>query len=357
MFSRCVISGLIFLVQAIFLFTMDLRAEDSAQVVPRKFFGARLEPEKTVLHGAGQDFQGFQDYSALMGPEQKPVVYMTYTSVTRTLEHLQEWGDKITQEMSGDVSDSLVLQIGLNLTEGDDTGEGGDGRIAKGECDEIIDEFCHILKRLDRPAFVRIGYEFEGSWNGYKPDSFKKAWVLITRAMKKHKLNVATVWCSAGASAGDMPLKDRMAYYPGDEWVDWWGIDIFDAHESLSRETATFCAEAGKHRKPVMIGEATARYVGVLDGQKSWDKWYAPFFQLIRQQPEIKCFCYINWEWAEWSDRLGFSWHDWGDSRLEKNEVVAAHYLEEMKLPLYEHDRTQVIKSAQDTLRTKEVMQ
>jgi hypothetical protein len=32
-------------------------------------------------------------------------------------------------------------------------------------------------------------------------------------------------------------------------------------------------AAADTHKKPVMIGEATPRYVGVTDGEASWNQW------------------------------------------------------------------------------------
>jgi hypothetical protein len=333
--------GILFILLVMGCVGLPASADEDPGYVPREYFGALLEPKDTVLHGAGQDDKGFSDYAELMGPQRWPVLYMTYTSVTRSKQHVLEWGEKIKRDLAEQESGNLIPQIGLNLTGENETGDGKDSAIADGLMDENIDAFCEIIKALDRPVFVRIGYEFEGSWNGYQPESFKAGWIHITKAMRRHGLKFATVWCSAGASAGDMPLADRMAYYPGDEWVDWWGIDLFDAHEALSPQTAEFCDEAGKHRKPVMIGEATARHTGVLDGQASWDKWFVPFFQLIRQQPEIKSFCYINWEWSEWSDRLGFGWHDWGDCRLEKNDVVTQHYRDEMDLPLYLHDNAE----------------
>ncbi len=313
-------------------------AEQKKGYTTRAYYGAKFEPKDTVLHGGGQDPVGFRKYRETLGDGRGPVLYMTYTSVTREIHHVNAWGDRLKAELDAEPGE-VIPQIGLNLTGGNDTGEGMDSLIARGEQDEQIDAFCKILKEIDRPVFVRIGYEFEGSWNGYQPEPFKAAWVRITEAMKRHDIDFATVWCSAGLSAGEMPLEHRMAYYPGDEWVDWWAIDIFDAYESLHPQTIEFCQKAGEHKKPVMIGEATARHTGVLDGQKDWDEWFVPFFQLIRQQPEIKSFCYINWEWVEWSDKLGFGWHDWGDCRIEMNEVVTEHYRKEMELPLYQHLR------------------
>ena len=304
---------------------------------PRLNFGAKFEPIDTVLHGAGQDIESFKIYSKLFPDTTRPAVYMTYISITGEKEYIVEWGQRLKYEIESLDNPNQYLQIGLNMTGGNDNGSGMDDTVASGEKDENIIAFCEALKHVDLPAYVRIGYEFEGEWNGYQPESFKQAFIRVTQIMRKRNLNVATVWCSGGASAENKTMDDLMAYYPGDEWVDWWGIDTFEADELLSDHTRLFCEAAGKHQKPMMIGESTPREVGVLDGQQSWDNWFAPYFTLIHRQPEIKLFSYINWEWRYWSDTLGFEWHHWGDCRIEQNQFVLDHYKQEMTLPLYKH--------------------
>jgi hypothetical protein len=50
--------------------------------------------------------------------------------------------------------------------------KGYDGAVAAGLFDAQIDDFVTGLLSLDRPAFVRIGFEFNGEWNDYTPSSF-----------------------------------------------------------------------------------------------------------------------------------------------------------------------------------------
>jgi len=305
--------------------------------IERKYFGAKLEPVNTVLHGAGQDLDSFMRYAEVFPRDQQPAVYMTYIGVAGDAARVMEWGERLQRECEAIGKHGLSLQIGLNMTGGNDQGIGMEDVVARGEKDDNLALVCDSLERIALPAYVRIGYEFEGNWNGYQPQSYREAFVHVTKMMRQRQLNVATVWCSAGASAGALSLGDLMPYYPGDEWVDWWGIDTFDAAEMTSRATRHFCEAAGEHGKPVMIGEATPRGIGVLGGRASWEAWFAPFFALIRQQPEIKLFSYINWDWAHWSDVLGFEWHDWEDCRIEQNAVVEGNYLAEMGSDLYEH--------------------
>jgi hypothetical protein len=90
--------------------------------------------------------------------------------------------------------------------------------------------------------------------------------------------------------------------------------------------------------KPVLIGESTPRYVGVLSGQTSWDTWFYPYFKFIADNPGIKMFCYINWNWANYP-----SWATWGDAQIQDNQLVAANYDEEMNSSLYFHGASELV--------------
>jgi len=120
-------------------------------------------------------------------------------------------------------------------------------------------------------------------------------------------------------------LFDRL-FNPGDDAVDWWSINFF------SPSNITDSGSADGHNRPVLIGEATPQFVGVLDGQKSWDTWFVPYFNLIRSQPGIKMISYINWNWAGYPQ-----WSKWGDARLEANDVVKINFNEELANSIYFH--------------------
>jgi Glycosyl hydrolase family 26 len=308
--------------------------------VERKFYNAKYEPEKGVLHGAGQDFDGFNDYAKTLGKTQYPIVYMTYIGITNTKERVTDWGVGLKNELSNLPKD-IIPQIGLNMTGGNDNGSGKVASIARGEFDAQIAAFVQVIKNLDRKVYVRIGYEFEGSWNGYEPQGYVDSFIKITKELRKANTQSATVWCSGGGSANFLPWSRLVQYYPGDEWVDWWGIDLFSPEELTDTRLTDFFKKADEYKKPVMIGEATPRYVGTALGPQSWEKWFKPFFSMVYKNPQVKMICYINWDWDYWSKKLGFSWNDWKDGRIEKNETVTAGYKQELKKPIFIHSEGQ----------------
>lgn len=293
---------------------------------PRENYRALLEPADRVLHGAGQSPEAFARYVHALGPDAHPALYMHYTG----LKHLPPGPMSALEACRAAYPEvPLIPQIGLSMTKDGSPEQHYEHDVAAGLYDAQIENLAESLRAFDAPVFLRIGYEFNGQWNGYERESFVAAWRRIVDALRAAGADqVATVWCFA-EEGND---KDFMQYYPGDEYVDWWSIDLFDKEHLVSPFTEAFLDAAEAHRKPVMIGESTARRVGVHGGEASWKKWYAPYFDLIRRRPGIKAFCYINWNWAAYP-----MWHDWGDCRIEENPAVLEAFRKELACPLYLH--------------------
>jgi len=297
----------------------------SGGFTPRHYYKAKLEPVAHVLHGAGQcNAQDVEDYRKTL-ESYDPAIFMDYCGARGT-----NGGFAYGLKKKLDVFPKYTaVQLGLSMTTDGKPDQHYEHEVAAGKYDENLNDLFKGLKSLDVPIYIRIGYECNGYWNGYKPEEYKKAFQHVTTLIRKQKLNAATVWCVAPRGK----LAEVMSYYPGDEWVDWWSVDIFRTQEFGNSKT--IIEEAHKHGKPMMIGESTPHSVGVLDGEVSWNKWFKPYFELIRTSPGIKSFCYINWNWAQYPQ-----WKNWGDARLQQNKVVADLYKKEMSLPLYQHAST-----------------
>ena len=306
-------------------------------IQPRNNFNSLLEPAGKIIIGAGQlDITSFSNYWNVMNNDNKPAIFMTYIQ----LKGIQSnWSDSLKEELLSYGSKFIIPQIGLTMTEDGNPSVHYEGDVAAGLYDKEIDNLIAGLRKLAIPVYLRIGFEFNGfSWNGYQPETYKAAFNRITARIRAGNLGAATVWCFS--MDGQINYMD---YYPGDSTVDWWGIDIFSAGDFSASGAMDFMDSAFAHQKPVMLGETTPRYVGVLNGQQSWNDWFVPFFNFIHNQPSVKAFCYINWDWSQYP-----KWSNWGDARLEMNSVVAGNFTSEM-------DSTEYLGSSGEGVFRKEL--
>jgi hypothetical protein len=276
----------------------------------RAFYGARLEPEDGVLHGAGQSAEAFETYCSLVEDIGRPLQQMFYLGVGGRIEKLKERLASMKAEMDRYPTIPLMPQIGLSMTVDGTPEKHYEDKVAAGDYDETLNCLFDGLSDFGRPFFLRIGYECNGPWNGYPPESYIEAFRHVTALLRAHGAPAATVWC-----VEPHDIEKVYDWYPGDDVVDWWSVDWFDPdHMSKSTE---FLRRAEAHRKPVMIGESSPRDLGTEDPEERWEKWYKPYFETIRQFPGIKSFCYINWNWTQYP-----MWSYWGDSRLEASSVL-----------------------------------
>ncbi|GAB4177289.1 MAG: hypothetical protein Kow00108_12790 [Calditrichia bacterium] len=281
----------------------------NAQIVQRDNFGSSLEPVNMVYHGAGQSPDAFANYWNVQNEGNKPCLSMFYL---RLLGIMPGWGKDVREYLSNKDNLFIIPQIGLSLTIDGVPDAHYEHLVALGMMDDEIERLITGLKQFAGPVFLRIGYEFNGlRWNGYLPESYKAAFRRIVNRLREENLEVATVWNFAVEGE-----SNYMDYYPGDDVVDWWSINIFEADQISNPISIAFIDSARQHNKPVMIGEATPRYIGSINNSDSWNLWFDPFFQYIYSVPHIKGFCYINWDWSRTT-----LWPDWGDARLEIPEA------------------------------------
>lgn len=247
-----------------------------------------------------------------------------------------DWGDS-DNNMSLQLADEdfkhSALAIGFWMVN-------HEGEVARGEQDEMVDRFGEWLKSLHpRPVFLRIGYEFSGSWNHYNREDFITAFRRIKdRYDSMGVKNVAYVWQSHGA---DEPLDFLASWYPGDEYVDWCAYSFFSRWEE-----ANMVEFARQHGKPVFIAEATPTISTATtktngktketvlsnpaQAQEAWDNWFVPFFKTVTDNPDVvKAVSYINCHWKShrmWFDNPTFQDVD---ARLQRSEMIRERWLEE----------------------------
>lgn len=315
--------------------------------LPRVDFGAKFEPAGDfILHGTGQydileQFSSYDRYRQCL-LNTPPIMTIAFIGLYNDVRY-DLFAALINNHIHSYPNNSYILpQIGVEFCKDELPGTNYEHEIASGKRDDEIRRFMIALKSINRPIFLRPGYGFNGEWNGYDAENYKEAFRRMKRIMEQVQCdNVCFVWNYNPAAKE----KDYMKYYPGDEYVDWWGIDIFQTPEESAPYAYTFLEDAQKHKKPVMLGEATAyRYGTTYEG---WQKWFVSYFNYIKTHPVIKAACYINWDWTQYA-----KWSYWGDCRMESNEELVQLYERELSDPMWLNDTDK--QQVQRLLRVKQ---
>ncbi len=295
-----------------------------------------LPPDDQIWFFVGQDLgavggldeytEGYVDYIGL------PAGVTTYTNLTG-LDGLKEkanWGAgdiHAEQYLKEERFANSMLAIGLYLVNQLD-------EIIAGERDEQIRELGSWIKDSNRLVFLRIGYEFEGEWNNYEPELYKKAFRHIVEQFRMLNVNnYVTVWQSSGYFED---IDYLLQWYPGDDYVDWLGYSYFD-HDP-ARVGSAMLAIARKKNKPVMIAEVTPKPRDLLfsDGKQNWEQWFKPYFAHIYHNKDlIRAVAYIN---ARWSDQAMWK-NGWGDSRVFVDQYIRENWVGEMKKGVWAHGK------------------
>ena len=294
---------------------------DRRDSAPRR----RLEPMNGMtLHGAGQAPEEFRRYYDAMADGAKPLIYMAYVPLRGDIAGCF---DRLRTQIDA-YETYLVPQIGLSMTVDGEPRQHFEHEVAAGRHDDRIDAYCQGLKSLRRPAFLRIGFEFNGRWNGYEPAPYRAAFRRIAAALRRHELaEVATVWCHSPDGS-----EDLAPFYPGDEAVDWWSIDLFAAQHIGARRAESFLTDAARRGFPVMIGESAPRGLGVRGGAATWDAWFAPLLDLVKRHQQIKALCYISRDWAAFPQ-----WRSWGNSQITADATILDHWRDRLGAAGFAH--------------------
>lgn len=208
----------------------------------------------------------------------------------------------------GVVGDSGLLHLDWNLTLSTLVNEGLTVRdVRRGVADSYIRSFARDVRDYGKPVLMTLfNGEFNGSWwYAVSPlanfwlstDDFVQAWrrvVDIYRAVGA--TNVSWAWVVNGfpREAGQQPGIDRnlAAYYPGDAYVDWVGIDVYDVGLPSWMDGPYSFAVA--HGKPVFIGEFGIRHEWSSLPPSQWGPWLSSVFDYFESHPAIKAISYFN---------------------------------------------------------------
>lgn len=183
--------------------------------------------------------------------------------------------------------------------------EPNDG-LDKVQDDQYLHRIAKAFASIDAPIFVRFASEMNGPWVNYhgNANQYREKFRLVSETMHAHADNVAMVWCPYTTPVN--PIND---YYPGDEAVDWVGVNFYSVtyHNQRYEEPAHHINPTAKldwvydkysDRKPIMIGEYGATHYSALEAKTVAN--YAKgciaslYDALPRRYPRVKAIFYFN---------------------------------------------------------------
>ena len=169
--------------------------------------------------------------------------------------------------------------------------------------DAYLHRWAQAAAEAKKPILLRFASEMNGTWMPYSgnPDEYVRKWRLVYRIIKSVAPNVIMVWCPFATPRRTIPL-----YYPGDEYVDWVGVNIYavlyhdgDISQPSQRDSIDdlrYISSLYGARKPIAICEYGATHYCQASQQLSSDfaaASIAQVYQAIREQfPGV---VFINW--------------------------------------------------------------
>lgn len=135
--------------------------------------------------------------------------------------------------------------------------------------DKYLNRLAADMGRSGARIFLRFASEMNGRWTAYhrSPSEYRRKFKLVHDIMRKRAPNVAMVWCPYC-----LPKESIPDYYPGDDVVDWVGINMYNVTYHNNNPYSACEAEHPcdmldtvynrySSRKPIMVCEYGATHL------------------------------------------------------------------------------------------------
>ncbi len=200
-----------------------------------------------------------------------------------------------------------------------------DAAIADGEHDAEIEALADALAALDTPILLSIGFGMDGADHptGITREHFPAAYRRIVDLVRaRHADRVAFVW--------NRLAQHHLHYYPGDAYVDWFGIS-FLTRSSVAKNRRHFrnlIHDAALRHKPVLVTAAAPADVPAAERTS----WFEAFFNILNRNDVFKGFVYVPRDFSkEPSITAG------GDTRLPPDDPALGFYRAQIAVSRYIH--------------------
>lgn len=199
--------------------------------------------------------------------------------------------------------------------------------ILAGKHDAYIEQFAQDAIQWGKMVMIRFLYEFNANWyvwSGFKnggvdggPDKVKSVWKYVVQKFRElGAWNVKWVWCVHEPSTlvSLEPWNAIEHYWPGDEWVDWLGIDGFNFYpENPERDNPEYLSFDACFRemyqqlrnlsdKPIQIMTGTGEFVHGLEQTTKADWIVDMCTKLPSDYSGIKLYYWFHYQYNQRTD-------------------------------------------------------
>lgn len=201
------------------------------------FYGMKHEPKNGTYFGRPTSANG-------------PTPLNNETAISFYVECLQENIQDFDYYIGKYADGKRIIHIAFNMPNENDTLK----KVLETASDTYLKETMQYLKSLNTPVLLRIGGEMNVWQNLADAETFKKAFIKITKIARENAPNVATIFSPNDISNWNVDISD---YYPGDEYVDWVGVSLY-ANKFRNPQTLTVGPDheemyysSGKYANPI----------------------------------------------------------------------------------------------------------
>ena len=294
----------------------------------RWYTGAKYEPRLGCYLGAFIDFDGqlthtVIDSNHIVHREPKEFEAITGRSHATYFFYLGYGKPLPLSWVKHLAAEGKMVQIALEPNDG----------LAEVHDGTYLTHLAQQMAASGAQIFLRFAAEMNGAWTAYHTDPalFRQKFRLVHDVMARLAPNVAMVWCPYM-----IPTQDIAEYYPGDDAVDWVGVNMYSVtlHNNLWSEPGAeehpcdllrFVYSHYAARKPIMICEYGATHDAVAE-----DRTRAAFAirailtlyaSLPRLYPRVKCINYFD------GDAIHFvPGHPYNDYSITDDPTITAAY-------------------------------
>ncbi|MBM7614477.1 stalk domain-containing protein [Alkaliphilus hydrothermalis] len=241
------------------------------------YIGAFVEYEEAVGH------RNVKKFNELTGKQH--AVYYTYHAYDKPFPH--NWARNV-KESGAAVHLALETIQGLDIVKDDET----------------LRSFAKLAKEAEVPIFLRFNSEMNGDWVPWhgNPKKYIEKFRLVSKVMKEDAPNVVMVW-----APNSVPEKNILEYYPGDDYVDWVGVNLYSvkffngdpnqpADQVNPLDLLDFVYKNFAARKPIQISEYAATHYSTAGDTDATEfaitKMHMLYYGIKTKYPRIKM---INW--------------------------------------------------------------